>query len=52
MAIKINGKLAGAYFTRALAEKGRSEADKALDDFSKAIELGSERADMLAARGR
>ena len=50
-ALKIDGKLAAAYFTRGLAEKGLGETEKALVDFTKALDNGLARVDLLAARG-
>ena len=51
-ALKIDDKFAPAYFTRGLAEKNRGESDKALEDFTKALDNGLERTDVLAARGQ
>jgi len=50
-ALKIDGKLWPAYFTRGLVERDRDEAEKALGDFTTALDNGLERADVLAARG-
>ena len=50
-AVRIDGKLVAAYVTRALAEKGLGETDKALDDLAKALEVGNPQADVLATRG-
>ena len=50
-ALKIDGKLASAYFTRGLAEKDLGDTEKAIEDFTKALDNGLERVDVLAARG-
>jgi tetratricopeptide (TPR) repeat protein len=50
-ALKIDGKLAAAYFTRGLAEREMDDAEKAIDDFSNALDNGPEKAEILAARG-
>ena len=50
-ALKIDGKFASAYFTRGLAEKDLGDTEKALEDFTKAVDNGLERVDVLTARG-
>ena len=50
-ALKIDSKLAQAYFTRGLADEGLGDTDKALEDFTKALESGLDRIDVLTARG-
>ena len=50
-ALKIDGKLASAFFTRGLAEKGLGESEKALEDFTKAVDNGLEQIELLIARG-
>ena len=50
-ALRIDGKLASAYFTRGLAEKNLAEPEKALEDFTKALDNGLEQVDVLIARG-
>ena len=50
-ALKIDGKLASAYFTRGMAEKNLGDTEKALEDFTKALDNGLERVDVLTARG-
>ncbi len=50
-ALKIDGKFASAYFTRGLAERDLGDTDKALEDFTKAVDNGLERVDVLTARG-
>ena len=50
-ALKIDGKLASAYFTRGLAEKNLGDTEKALEDFTKALDNGLDRIDVLTARG-
>ena len=51
-ALKIDAKFAAAYFMRGLVEKDSDETEKALDDFTKALETGPDRVDVLIARGR
>ena len=50
-ALKIDSKFVSAYFTRGLAEKDRGNPKKAIEDFSKALDNGPPRADVLMARG-
>ena len=50
-ALKIDGKFAPAYFTRGLAEKDLGDTEKAIEDFTKALDNGLERVDVLTARG-
>jgi tetratricopeptide (TPR) repeat protein len=50
-ALKIDKKLASAYFVRGLAEKARGELEKASEDFSQALANGRERVDVLVQRG-
>ena len=50
-ALRIDSKLASAYFTRALAEKGLGDAERALEDFDKALDNGFEQSKVLAVRG-
>jgi len=50
-ALKIDGKLGSAYFTRGLAERDLGDTEKALEDLTKALDSGLERVDVLTARG-
>ena len=52
-ALRINGKLAAAYFTRGQAEMslGAGQVARALEDFSKALDLKSDKVEYLTARG-
>lgn len=50
-ALKIDGKLASAYYTRGLVEKDLGDREKALDDFTKALDNGLARVEVLTARG-
>ncbi len=50
-ALKIDGKLASAYFTQGLAEEKLGDIERALDDLTRALDNGLERADVLTARG-
>ena len=49
-ALRLNGKLADAYFVRGQAEKQSGDAAKAAADFSEALENSPDRADVLTAR--
>ena len=50
-ALKIDGKLASAYFIRGQIEKNLGETEKALEDYAKAIDNGLGGIDALMARG-
>ena len=50
-ALKIDGKLAAAYFTRGQAEKNLGDTDRALEDFTKALDNGFDQVDVLLERG-
>jgi tetratricopeptide (TPR) repeat protein len=50
-ALKIDNKLAAAYIVRGEVETGHGDKEKAIDDFTKALEYGGERADVLTERG-
>jgi tetratricopeptide (TPR) repeat protein len=50
-ALRIDDKLASAYFVRGEVEKQQNHKEKAVDDFTKALENSLERVDVLTERG-
>jgi tetratricopeptide (TPR) repeat protein len=50
-ALKIDGKFAAAYFLRGQVENHQRDKERAVDDLTKAVDNGLERADVLVERG-